>query len=366
MNIAPPVDLAHRPADILRSLSGSTNHPWDDPDPEPGLVVQDLSVRFRGRSLDVAAVRGVSFAVPRARTLVLLGESGSGKSVSARSILRLYGPNAEVRGRVSLGGVDLLALTETQMRQVRGRQLAFVPQDSSGALDPLRRIGSQITEILRCHGVARSRQEATARALELLGTVGIADPRRAVGSFPHELSGGMRQRALIAMGIACEPDVLIADEPTTALDVTIQAQILDLFGRLQSELGMGLLLVTHDVGVARQVADRVAVMYAGRLVEEGDGSIILDDPVHPYTRGLLGAVPSPDVPPGELRAIAGLPPAPGEARGPGCPFAPRCPDAVDDCRRHEPALTDVGARRRSACLLTGSPRPEPLSIEVGS
>ncbi|HEX3459560.1 MAG TPA: ABC transporter ATP-binding protein [Acidimicrobiales bacterium] len=341
------------PTDVRHSSrldpGGSPSTP-DTPGPAEGtLVVEDLHVTFRAKHRSVEAVRGISFTVTAGKTLVLLGESGSGKSVSARSILRLYSSAVEVTGRATLGGVELFGLPEREMQSLRGQAIALVPQDASGTLDPLRRIGSQITEVLRRHAVVSSRKEARQRAEELLAQVGIADPRRAVRSYPHELSGGMRQRALIAIAIACSPRVLIADEPTTALDVTIQAQILELFASLQDSLGMGLLLVTHDVGVARQIAHRVAVMYAGLLVEEGTGAAVLDHPAHPYTAGLLRAVPTHDTPRGFLHAIPGKPPAAGETVADACAFAPRCAFAVDSCRTEQPELVLVGSEHRAAC-----------------
>jgi oligopeptide/dipeptide ABC transporter ATP-binding protein len=237
-----------------------------------------------------------------------------------------------------------------------------VPQDASGSLDPLRRVGSQIAEVLRRHGMEHGRKAARQRAEHLLAQVGLPDPARAVRSYPHELSGGMRQRALIAIAIACEPKVLVADEPTTALDVTIQAQVLDLFASLQADLGMGLLLVTHDVGVARQMADRVAVMYAGRLVEEGPGVTVLEQPAHPYTAGLLRAVPTPETPRGQLQAIPGQPPAAGEAVDEGCSFAPRCSLTTEACRIDRPELVSVGASHLAACPVVNGPVP----VEVGT
>jgi oligopeptide/dipeptide ABC transporter ATP-binding protein len=338
---------------------------------EGTLVVEDLHVTFRAKHRSVEAVRGVSFTVTAGKTLVLLGESGSGKSVSARSILRLYSSAVEVTGRATLGGVELFGLPEREMQSLRGQAIALVPQDASGSLDPLRRIGSQIAEVLRHHGVEPTRKAARRQAVDLLAQVGIPDPARAVRSYPHELSGGMRQRALIAIAIACSPKVLVADEPTTALDVTIQAQVLDLFAGLQQSMGMGLLLVTHDVGVARQMADRVAVMYAGRLVEEGPSSEVLEHPAHPYTAGLLRAVPTPDTPRGSLQAIPGQPPAAGEAVDQGCSFAPRCVFATESCRADRPELVLVGPTHAAACPVVHGrvpmeAGPPPPSVEVAS
>jgi oligopeptide/dipeptide ABC transporter ATP-binding protein len=320
------------------------------------LRVTDLSVTFRRGGQSIEAVRGISLAVEPGKTLVLLGESGSGKSVSARSVMRLYGSSVAITGQVSLGHVDLLSLSEMAMQDVRGRAIALVPQDASGTLDPLRRIGSQITEVLRRHRMVPTRAAARERAKELLDQVGISDPVRAMRSYPHELSGGMRQRALIAIAIACSPRILIADEPTTALDVTIQAQVLDLFASLQQQLGMGILLVTHDVGVARQIADRVAVMYAGRLVEEGSGTQVLEHPGHPYSAGLLGAVPTRETPRGGLHAIPGQPPAAGEQVR-ACAFAPRCPFVQDGCLERVPDLASVGPDHRAACPVVGGKIP---------
>ncbi|HEY6624901.1 MAG TPA: ABC transporter ATP-binding protein [Acidimicrobiales bacterium] len=358
----------HTPPDV-RDAPLTTPQPsrFRNPRPAPAptegtLRVEDLAVTFRSKRKAVEAVRGISFTVEAGKTLVLLGESGSGKSVSARAVLRLYSDAVDISGRASLGGVDLFDLDERAMQSLRGRAIALVPQDASGSLDPLRRIGSQIAEVLRCHGMEHGRKAARQRAEYLLAQVGLPDPVQAARSYPHELSGGMRQRALIAIAIACEPKVLVADEPTTALDVTIQAQVLDLFASLQADLGMGLLLVTHDVGVARQMADRVAVMYAGRLAEEGPGATVLEQPAHPYTAGLLRAVPTPETPRGELQAIPGQPPAAGVAVDEGCSFAPRCVFATDQCRSDRPGLVAVGAAHWAACPVVNGRVP----VEMGA
>jgi oligopeptide/dipeptide ABC transporter ATP-binding protein len=250
---------------------------------------------------------------------------------------------------VHLAGRSLFDLDERAMRKLRGAEIAMVPQDPTAALDPLRRIGAQIVEVLRTHDIEKSRAGAKARALDLLASVGIPDPARVLRSYPHELSGGMRQRAMIAVAIACEPSVLVADEPTTALDVTVQAQVLELFAELQQRMGMAMLMVTHDVGVARDIADDVAVMYAGRIVEFGTAADVLGAPRHPYTMGLLGAVPSHTVARGALLAIPGRPPAAGEPLPAGCAFSPRCPHAVPECRDEVPVLLDIAADRASAC-----------------
>jgi oligopeptide/dipeptide ABC transporter ATP-binding protein len=314
----------------------------------PALRVDRLSTVFRTHSAEVRAVSSVSFEVDAGQTLVLLGESGSGKSVTARSIMRLHGGRARVEGEVTLAGESLLDLDEREMRQIRGATVALVPQDPSAALDPLRRVGKQITEVLLLHKVCDSKSAAKARAVELLRQVGIPDPERALRSYPHELSGGMRQRVVIAIGISCDPAVIIADEPTTALDVTVQAQILDLFAELQQRLSTALLMVTHDVLVAADIADVVAVMYAGRIVETGPATEVLENPKHPYTKALLGALPRHDTARGELESIPGAPPVAGQDFQ-GCSFADRCSFAQGSCRTETPPLLQVGDRHLAAC-----------------
>jgi oligopeptide/dipeptide ABC transporter ATP-binding protein len=320
--------------------------------PSSALVVRDLRTSFTVAGRRVEVVRGVDLDLRPGRTLVLLGESGSGKSVTARSVLRLLGDAAHIEGQVLLGDTDLLALPAREMRSLLGRRLALVPQDPAAALNPLRRVGAQITEVLRYHRVVTDRRQAAGRAEELLARVGIPNPSRVARSFAHEMSGGMRQRVAIALAIACEPDVIVADEPTTALDVTVQAQILDLFEELQDRLGTALLLVTHDVGVAERMADEVAVMYAGRIVERGTVQQVLDHPGHPYTRALMEAMPRPGRARGTLASIPGHPPLPS-ALPSGCAFSPRCSHALDVCRTREPALLDIGGGQLSACVRTG-------------
>jgi oligopeptide/dipeptide ABC transporter ATP-binding protein len=335
--IVTPVDPPTRP----------TTHVDVDPD-DVVLEVVDLHTEFGSVHDPIRAVRGASFQLQPGRTLVLLGESGSGKSVMARSVLRLYGSNARIRGAVRLGEVDLGAANERTLRSVRGQRIALVPQDPSGALDPLRSVGSQIVEVLREHDAVASKAEGRDRAVELLRLVGIPDPGRIVKAFPHELSGGMRQRVVIAIAVSCNPQVLIADEPTTALDVTVQAQILELFQSLQQSLHMAMLLVTHDVGVAREVGDEVAVMYAGRIVEHGPASEVLDSPSHPYTAALLASVPTPGVERGALAPIPGRAVLAGEPIK-GCPFAPRCPRCVTASWTDEPDLVRIMPGRVVAC-----------------
>jgi oligopeptide/dipeptide ABC transporter ATP-binding protein len=320
-----------------------------EPVPAPALRVTGLRTGFRTPSgRQVQAVRSVSFEVDHGQTLVLLGESGSGKSVTARSIMKLHGPRAVIEGEVTVGGESLLPMDAERIRRVRGSRVALVPQDPTAALDPLRRVGRQITEVLRLHKMAGSGKAARQRALELLRLVGIPDPARAYRAFPHEMSGGMRQRVVIAIAISCDPAVLIADEPTTALDVTVQAQILDLFADLQQRMSTALLMVTHDVLVAADIADVVAVMYAGSIVETGPAKEVLGAPRHPYTRALLGALPTRETARGELRSIPGAPPVAGQDFD-GCAFAARCAFAEPDCTRNAPALLQVGSRHSAAC-----------------
>ena len=323
-------------------------------DRETVLSVTDLTTTFRSRDGVVRAVRGVTFDVHAGETFVLLGESGSGKSVTARSILRLYGSHADIGGEVRLAGRSLLELEPKRMREVRGAELAMVPQDPSGSLDPLRRIGAQLVEVLRLHHICDSAAAAKARSLELLSLVGIPDPPRVARSFPHELSGGMRQRVVIAIAVSCRPKVIIADEPTTALDVTVQAQILRLFGELRSELQTALFLVTHDVAVAADIADSVGVMYAGRIVEHGPAREVLERPRHPYTRALLGALPTSATARGRLNAIQGAPPVAG-AYFTGCSFGDRCTLVQDSCRTAEPELVTVAVGHHAACPVVNDP-----------
>ncbi|CAO5152705.1 dipeptide ABC transporter (ATP-binding subunit) [Frankia sp. AiPs1] len=327
------------------------------------LRISDLHTTFGSGDGAVRAVRGIDLEIAPGGTYVLLGESGSGKSVTARSILGLYGPAAKVTGSVCLGADELITMAPRQLRQVRGTRLGLVPQDPTGALDPLRGIGAQLGEVLAVHGLAPGRAQRRAAVLRLLASVGIADPARVAASRPHQLSGGMRQRAVIAIAIAGEPEVLIADEPTTALDVTVQAAVLGLIRDLQTRHGMALLMVTHDVGVAEELGGTVGVMYAGRLVETGPAREVLRDPRHPYTRGLLASLPVPGVARGELRVIPGRPPLTGES-GTGCAFAPRCPLAVASCRHRPPPLVALGAGgRAAACPVLND---EPVAKELVS
>ncbi len=315
----------------------------------PLLEVQDLTVRFHTRHGVVHAVEGVSLAVEAGETLGLVGESGSGKSVTCLSLLGLIPcpPGRVVRGRALFAGTDLLSCGERCLRQIRGRRIGMVFQDPMTALNPYLRIGAQLAEPLTCHS-GLGRREAWARAEQALEEVGIQDPARRARCYPHQLSGGMRQRVVIAMALIAHPELVVADEPTTALDVTVQAQILELIRALQNARGTAMILITHNLGVVAGACDRVAVMYAGRVVEAGPAPEVLGRPLHPYTEALRRAIPSPKARGGDLPTIPGQPPRLTDA-GPGCPFAPRCPAAAEVCREM-PGLAQVEPGRWTACV----------------
>ncbi len=316
----------------------------------PALRLRGLSVGFESRRGLVPAVRDVSLDLARGRLLALLGESGSGKSVTARAIMGLHDPQSTrvTAQNLEVGGRDLQAMSPDQLRRLRGARMSLVFQDALSALNPVLTIGDQIGELYRQHDGA-SRKQARARSVDVLELVGIPGARGRIDNYPHQFSGGMRQRLLIAMAIALGPELLIADEPTTALDVTVQAQILELLDRLRRELDMGVLLITHDLGVVCEVADTVAVMYAGRIVETADADALFDKPAHPYTEALLTSVPALGHIGSELPVIPGSPPVP-TALPSGCSFHPRCSWAVDTCRVHRPELRPVEAGRRAACI----------------
>ncbi|MFI7612729.1 ABC transporter ATP-binding protein [Nonomuraea terrae] len=317
----------------------------------PVLEIRDLHVTFTAHGREIPAVRGVDLTIERGQTLALLGESGSGKSVTAKAIMGLLDrPGTRVRSAAArLGGRDLLAMSEEERRALRGSAMTLVFQDALSALNPVLSIGDQIGELFRVH-LGVSRRQARARSIEMLTLVGIPAAAKRVDDYPHQFSGGMRQRILVAMAVALEPDLIIADEPTTALDVTVQAQILELIDRLRRDLGTAVLLITHDLGVAAEVSDRVAVMYAGRIVESGEAGELYDLPAHPYTAALLAAIPDLDAPASELRAIPGAPPSPAQVP-PGCSFAPRCDRASEVCRTTRPPLIPLttGSGRYAAC-----------------
>ncbi len=315
----------------------------------PLLDVRDLRVEFRTRNGVADAVNGASFTLAPGETLALLGESGCGKSVTALAVMGILdSPPAFVTGgRVRFRGVDLLALADEDRRKVRGNHVAMVFQDALSALNPVYTVGFQLGEMFRKHrGISRS--DARRKAIELLDLVKIPAARQRVGDFPHQFSGGMRQRVMIAMALSLDPDVLIADEPTTALDVTVQAQIMKLLTELQVERNMGLILITHDMGVIADVADRIAVMYAGRIVEEARVHDIYARPAHPYTKALLDSIPRLDLKGQQLNVIKGMPPS--LLRIPrGCAFHPRCRYARLRCQEDAPPLFDIAAGRGAAC-----------------
>jgi peptide/nickel transport system ATP-binding protein len=312
------------------------------------LEVSHLTTVFDLPSGPAPAVNDVSFEVRAGETLGLVGESGSGKSVTAMSILRLVQPPGRIAsGRIRFKGRDLLTLTEREMREVRGAEIALIFQEPMSALNPVFTVGDQIAEALLVHGMA-TRSEARDRAVALLESVQIENAAARVRSYPHQLSGGQRQRVMIAIALACRPALIIADEPTTALDVTIQAQILDLLREMKAAYHLSLLLITHDLGVVAETADRVAVMYAGRIVEHGPVRDVLRHPQHPYTRGLLASMPTRT--PGRLHTIEGSVPRLGELL-PGCVFSPRCPDRFEPCTTHVPPDYVVGDSHGARCYL---------------
>lgn len=312
------------------------------------LSVRGLSVTFQTRQGDVPAVREVDLDVGAGELVALLGESGSGKSVTGRAIMGLDPASVRVQAdELRLGSTDLRVLDEGERRAVRGTRMSLVLQDALSALNPVLSVGDQLGELFRVHQ-GTTRRLARKRAAELLAAVGIPAPASRIDDYPHQFSGGMRQRILIAMAIALEPELLIADEPTTALDVTVQAQILELLARLRSELDMGVLLITHDLGVVSEVADRVAVMYAGRIVERGDADDVLTRPAHPYTEALLQSVPQVDALGGSLFTIPGMPPTPSQTPS-GCSFNPRCHRVLDVCRTVRPPLQLIEHSRQAAC-----------------
>ncbi|WP_181793051.1 ABC transporter ATP-binding protein [Streptomyces sp. WELS2] len=313
------------------------------------LEVRDLCVEFRTRDGVARAVDGVGYAVDEGETLAVLGESGSGKSVTAQAVMGILDtpPGRITGGRVLFQGRDLLTLKEKERRRIRGAAMAMIFQDALSALNPVLTVGDQLGEMFVVHR-GMSRKDARARAVELMERVRIPAAAQRVRDYPHQFSGGMRQRIMIAMALALRPALVIADEPTTALDVTVQAQVMDLLAQLRREYRMGLILITHDLGVVADVADRIAVMYAGRIVESAPVRDLYRAPAHPYTRGLLDSVPRLDRKGRELYAIKGLPPNPARIP-PGCSFHPRCPMAQDVCRTEEPPLYEVPGGRGSAC-----------------
>ncbi|WP_210603705.1 ABC transporter ATP-binding protein [Brevibacterium oceani] len=319
---------------------------------QPLLTVDDLGVVFSTDNGPATSVGGLSFDLYANETLCLVGESGSGKSITSMAIMGLLPRTAEVTGSIRFRGDELLTKTDGQLRELRGSRISMVFQDALAALNPVKTVGGQLMEAVRVHAPKRSRAEERARAIELLDIVGIPTPDQRVDQYPHEFSGGMRQRIMIAMSIANDPDVLIADEPTTALDVTVQAQVLEVLRRVQERTNSALLLITHDLGVVAGLADRVLVMYSGKKVEEGEAEDIFYRPSHPYTLGLLEAMPRLDESSGDspLYSIPGSPPDPSELP-PGCRFAPRCRFAVPGtCDSSPIPEREISDRHSSVCL----------------
>ena len=327
------------------------------PPPEPMVSLQDLSVTFTGGRKPVRAVSGVSLAVQRGEVVALIGESGSGKSVTLRTILRLHNERrTTVGGRIEVAGRDVLAMPQGELSAFRGKVASMVFQEPLLALDPVYSVGAQIIESIRRHdGVGQD--QAQQRALALFERVRIPSPAQRLQAYPHEMSGGMRQRAMIALALACHPQLLLADEPTTALDATVQIQILLLLRELQRELGLSVIFVTHDIGAAVEVADRIAVMYAGRIVEEGTARELIRSPRHPYTRALLQSRAHGSLTRGtRLETIAGAPPD-LTALPPGCAFAPRCKLATSACHAAQPDVVEFEPGHRARCIRTDVLQP---------
>ncbi|MTD45637.1 ATP-binding cassette domain-containing protein [Conexibacter sp. W3-3-2] len=326
----------------------------------PLLQVEDLKVHFRTDDGVVKAVDGISYTVEAGKTLGIVGESGSGKSVSSMTVMGLTrSAKADISGSVTFDGRDLLSAGPEDLRRIRGNEIAMIFQDPLSSLHPFYKVGKQLIEAVRTHKDV-SKAQARDRAVEMLGLVGIPEPRRRIDSYPHEFSGGMRQRVMIAMALMNDPKLLIADEPTTALDVTVQAQILQLMNKLQTELGTAVVMITHDLGVVADVADDIVVMYAGRIVEQADKRTLFDAPRHPYTWGLLRSIPRLDTPRDQdLVPIPGRPPS-LITRPTGCAFHPRCAYATEQSRTVDPVLEPVapGSAHRVACTLAEERRAE--------
>jgi oligopeptide/dipeptide ABC transporter ATP-binding protein len=338
-----------------------------DVDPAEALLeVKNLRTTFFTQDGAVHAVDNVSFNVRRGEAVALVGESGCGKSVTAMSIMRLVAPPGKITsGEIRFKGRNLASLSEREMRDVRGNDIAMVFQEPMTSLNPVFKIGAQVAEAIRIHRKV-SKKEAWRQAGDMLELVSIPDPHKRLDDYPHQLSGGMRQRVMIAIALSCDPELLIADEPTTALDVTIQAQIMELLASLQKKLGLAVLLITHDLGVVAEFCERIIVMYTGRVVEEAPVRTLFADPAHPYTRGLLKSLPSVTTigeAPKRLPTIAGMVP-PLTALPRGCKFNPRCPDVMDICLGNEPALMPIGPGHSARCYLHGDEAdPERVGIE---
>lgn len=332
------------------------------------LEIQNLHIQFDIFGTHVQAVRGVTLDLNAGETLAIVGESGSGKSVTSKAIMGLNPnpPGKVTAGKILFNGQDLVQYSQKQLQKIRGKEISMIFQDPMTALNPTMKIGKQIMEGLIKHQ-NMSKSEAKKRAIELLSLVGIPNPDKRVDEYPHQFSGGMRQRVVIAIALACNPKILIADEPTTALDVTIQAQILDLMRDIQKKTGTAIILITHDLGVVANLAQRVAVMYGGKIVETGTLDDIFYQPKHPYTWGLLSSMPKLHAEMDKLLAIPGTPPDLADPPK-GCPFAPRCPHAMKVCLDHMPSYTDVSATQKTACWLLDERAPKvdpPKTVGVG-
>jgi peptide/nickel transport system ATP-binding protein len=334
------------------AAAGEGNGPLLAEGAPPLLSIRELRVEFATDAGLLPAVRGVDLKIAAGETVALVGESGSGKSVTAMSVMRLS-EGRITAGSIQFQGRDLARLPEAEMRSIRGGQIGMIFQDPMTSLNPVFTIGRQLEEVLVLHQRLSARAART-QALELLQRVGISAPARRIAQYPHELSGGMKQRVMLAMAIACRPRLLIADEPTTALDVTIQAQIIDLLRSLQQEFGMAVLLITHDLGVVAHFAERVLVMYAGKIVEQGSVRDVFKRASHPYTQALLGALPDPLKPKKRLAAIPGRVPSPSMLP-PGCAFCARCAFAFEPCAEQEPRLFELGPQHSAACFLRAGP-----------
>ena len=316
----------------------------------PLLSISNLRTVFRTHGGEMTAVDGVDLSVARGHTLGIVGESGCGKSVLSLSVMRLVpSPGRVAAGQIMFDGQNLLDLPLARMRDIRGNRIAMIFQEPMTSLNPVFTVGDQITEAMRAHDRTASGAALRSRAIEALQRVRIPAPERRFDEYPHQMSGGMRQRVMIAMALACEPDLLIADEPTTALDVTVQAQILDLLRDLQQQTGMAIILITHDLGIVAEMANEVAVMYAGRVVERASGTDIFDDPQHPYTLGLLGSIPKIEETRDRLLAIEGTVPAPFDLPA-GCRFHPRCVFSTTACTMEDPTLRELGDGHSAACI----------------
>ena len=327
------------------------------------LEVRNLQTSFSTDQGEVRAVDGVSFDVPKGKTIGIVGESGSGKSITSLSILRLLAANGKIKGgEIRFKGEDLVKVSEDRMRKLRGNEISMIFQEPMTSLNPVYTVGQQISESL-IHHQGMNKKQAMVRSVELLKLVGIPSPEKRVKAYPFELSGGMRQRVMIAMSLACDPEILIADEPTTALDVTIQAQILELIKELQDRLGMSVIFITHDLGVVAETCDYVAVMYAGQVVEYSDIRTLFKMPKHPYSIGLLNSLPRHDIDQEKLVPIKGNVPSPHEMPT-GCRFAPRCPAATDLCRAKMPELMTDGEGNQIRCWIYSDEWPGEKEVQV--